>query len=188
MKNFHALVRSGLCIAAASLTTLALNCASLAQDDCTKGGLPPTYLARLDSGRVAAPSAGGVVTIRFDNVPLEADSLRYRFEASADLGLASELFYCRVNGGDWRQVYFDSERDCANPPNCTNWGISNFYWVVGDSIVVEIAASPGVTAATCPQAFIRLVVQYTAFMDDDCNGNRRNDCPRPFERLNSCQG
>ena len=192
MKNFHALVRSGLCIAAASLTTLALNCASLAQDDCTKGGLPPTYLARLDSGQVAAPSAGGVVTIRFDNISLPAGDPKYRFEASADLGLASELFYCRVNGGNWSQVNFDSERDCAIPPNCTNAGLNGaiYYgtpW--GSSLVVDITASPSVTAATCPQAFIRLVVQYTAFMDEDCNGNRRNDiCDIADGLLADCDG
>ena len=178
MVNFHSLFRSGLCIAAASLTALAINSASLAQDGCTKGGPPPTYLARLDSGRVAAPSAGGVVTIRFDNVSLLAGDPKYRFEASADLGLASELFYCRINGGNWSQVYFDAERDCAIPPNCTNAGLNGalYYGAAwGNSLVVDITASPSVTAATCPQAFIRLLVQYDAFIDDDCNGNRRND-------------
>jgi len=162
---------------------------ALAQEGCVLGGTSLTYLARLDSGQVAAPSAGETIVLRFDNLSLVAGWPQYKFEASADLGLGSELFYCRFNGGEWRQVYFDAERDCAVPPNCTNQGLQGFGWWPGTSLEVEIAASPGVSAATCPDAFIRLVVHFEAFMDDDCDGNRQNDaCDIYYGLLPDCDG
>jgi len=162
---------------------------SMAQDGCVLGGSSLTYLARLDSGPITAPSAGETRVMRFENLSLVAGWPRYRFEASADLGLGSEFFYCRINGGDWRQVYFNSERDCASPPNCTNSGLDGFGWWQGTTLEVEIAASPGVTASTCPEAYIRLIVHFDAYMDDDCNGNRQDDaCDIYYGLLPDCDG
>ena len=172
------------------LTTLAASLLAVSgpafagDDNCTSGGAPGTYPFRVDTGELAVPPGGQTSVFVLDGLP-EPRGYQWpgmRIRASADLGLDSERILLRfvVPGveTEWRTVEFPEEADCASPPNCTN----NFYpWDFFNStawngqVEIEIFATPSVSAKTCPDAFIRVELQYLAAMDDDCNNNRRND-------------
>jgi hypothetical protein len=164
--------------------------------DCEQGGAPPTYLFQRDSGPQPAPADGMVTAIVFEDMPDAASPYlsgpTFKFEASADLGLLSERFFARVNGGDWEELVFPNARDCADPADCTNSGprLPLYYGQIWDpTVVIEIFASASVDAKTCPDGWIRVQMQYIAFAEDDCNGNRRADaCDIADGILADCDG
>ena len=164
--------------------------------DCDQSGVPPTYRYQVDSGPQAAPSGGEIVAIVFDDLPDAFSPIWgepiFRFEASADLGLFSERFYARVNGGDWVELLFPNASDCADPADCTNFGptFPLYYGQVWNSTVtIEIFATATVDAKTCPDGWIRVEMQYLAAIEDDCNGNRRADaCDIADGILLDCDG
>jgi hypothetical protein len=161
--------------------------------DCDQGPVPGTYLKRVESAPQTILSGGQLTTIIFEDMPAPASFVWpvFRAEASADLGLASEKLYARINGGDWNELAFENESDCALPPNCTN-DLGNIFlpgMITNSTVIIEVYATSAVSAKQCPDGFITFTLQYNAFMDDDCNNNRRSDfCDIADGILNDCDG
>lgn len=181
-------------LAAALLSALLSMTGHASAGDCDTGGVPGTYLFRLDTGPQTPPASGATIALVFENLPQPYSPAfpYFRAEASADLGLLSERLYVRLNGGDWTELNFNIEGDCTDPPGCTNSGpyLPFFYGQVWTgTLIVEVLASPTVTAETCPNAWIRFYIQYRGLMDDDCDGNRRADwCDIADGTLADCDG
>ena len=180
----HTLVASALgrcCVAAVVIAAAATVQVARADDDCELGGKSPTYVSRMDSGYLAAPNAGQILSIEFGPLPRHSSNIRYRLEVSSDLGLASEFYYARVNGEAWDAITVGSESDCADPPQCSNWALdqlSGYAWTGNEhpqGLQFELLASPNVNAGQCPDGFVRLVLEMDVYVDDDCNNNRRHD-------------
>ena len=158
--------------------------ASAHQDGCTEGGAAGTYLFRIDTGSMPLPAGGQMTSTTLSGLP-EPRTLTWpnlRIRASADLGLASERLFMRIHvpglESDWQEIAFDSETDCASPPHCTNLGPAWDAWygqIWTGELDIEVYATPTVNEKTCPNGFIRVEIQYLSAMDDDCDGNRRND-------------
>ena len=160
--------------------------------DCDEAALSRTYLYRRLLPAQQVPDSAEVASFVFDALPgtpaLRDTFPQIRLRASADLGLVDERLFVRFDGGPWESVYFPTEGDCSDPAECATLYPSDSLLLDG-LLVVEILASPGVGAATCPEGFLEAALQFTAEQDRDCDGNRRDDaCDILDGTLVDCNG
>ena len=160
---------------------------------CSSSGTERTYLFQQSLPPSPLPAAGEVLSFSFTDLPVASASdwyNRIRIRASADLGLADEQLFYRMQGdAQWRVANIGVEGDCSSPADCGLLNPLGTVFLPGGTLTIEIFASPSVSAAVCPDGFIELALEFNALQDSDCNNNRRNDaCDIVEGLLEDCNG
>ncbi len=138
------------------------------------------------------PAVGEQLTLEFTGLPAADswESPRIVVHASADIGSADERLYVRRPGGAWKLVLFNSARDCANPPaNGVTLASRDFSPDSNGNLTLQLTVSTAVSAAACPNGFLRVGISYPIEQDHDCNGNSVDDAIDILEgTLEDCNG
>ncbi len=165
----------GACLASTAFLALASHAATPRAPVPGDDGADP-YLFRQTLPAQSAPNAGEALTFTFDDLPQAAGDWRaqVRVRASADIGLLDERLYIEFGNGEWQQINFENETDCALPASC----VVEQAWIPAlaqRAVTIRVLASSGVNGKACPDGFVEVTLQFMAEPEHDCNNNRIDD-------------